>query len=124
MEISEIRKRVTWLQKDREAIELKCIRTRSDMEAGSLVKQYKACNKGNCKCTRGELHGPFLYLNQKIEGKSKSRYVGKDSDKPTVKKVKAYMQYQDRLAKIRKINKELDQLFNQYRELLIESGAL
>ncbi len=122
MELAEIRKRITYLQKDREVLEFKCIRMRSNMEAGSLIKQYTACKKGSCKCTRGELHGPFLYISQKVNGKKKSRYVGKESDKPTVRKVKAYMQYQDRLAKIRKINKEMDALFNKYRELLIEGG--
>lgn len=120
--LSEIRKKITLIQKEREALELKCIKTRSPMEAGSLVLQHTACKKGNCKCTRGELHGPFLYLSQKVDGKLKSKYVGKESDKPTVKKVRAYMDYQDMLAKIRKTGKELDELLNQYRELLITRG--
>ena len=44
------------------------------------------------------------------------------SDESTVKKVRAYMEYQDKLAALRKIYKEIDALFNKYREILIERG--
>src|SRR6266498_2605195 len=36
-----------------------------DVEAllrGSLVDQLRRCGKEGCKCTRGELHGPYAYL--------------------------------------------------------------
>lgn len=124
MGLPEIRKKILVLQREREVIELQLMRTRLSMEAGSIALRYTSCQRGNCKCMRGEKHGPFLYLHQKIAGKMKWRYVGKDSDKATVKKVRAYMQYQDRLATLRKLNKESDALFNEYRELLIAKGSL
>ena len=120
MDLPEIRKEIIRCQKERSDLELKCIRSRSKMEAGSVFERYTACQKGNCKCQRGELHGPFIFLGQKINGKTKTRYAGKESDKPTVKRVRAYMRYQDNLAKIRKITKKMDELFNTYRELMIE----
>jgi len=123
MGLPEIRKEITVLQKNRESLELQLIRTRLSMEAGSLSSRYTSCRRGNCKCTRGEKHGPFLYLHQKVDGKMKWRYVGKASDMPIVKKVRSYMQYQDRLADLRKINKEIDALLNEYRELLIAKGV-
>ena len=116
--ISDIRKKIIALQKQRQDLELKLIRSRSKMEKGSIISIYTACRKGNCKCTRGEKHGPFLYLNQITRGKLIQRYVGKESDKPTVKRVNAYMDYQKTLAKVRKITKEVDSLFNLYREKL------
>jgi len=116
--ISDIRKKIITLQKQRQDLELKLIRSRSKMEKGSIISIYTACRKGNCKCTRGEKHGPFLYLNQITRGKLIQRYVGKESDKPTVKRVNAYMDYQKTLAKVRKITKEVDSLFNLYREKL------
>ena len=88
------------------------------MEAGCLIKVFTSCRKGNCKCTKGEKHGPYLYLKQKINGKYKQRYAGKDSDKPIVKRVRAYMDFQDTLALLRKINKEIDSLLNLYRETM------
>ncbi len=37
-----------------------------DLEAvlrGSLVVQERRCGKAGCRCTRGELHGPYVYLS-------------------------------------------------------------
>jgi hypothetical protein len=37
-----------------------------DLEAvlqGSVVSQGRRCGKQGCRCTRGELHGPYLYLS-------------------------------------------------------------
>jgi hypothetical protein len=31
--------------------------------AGSLVEQRRRCGKEGCRCTRGELHGPYVYLS-------------------------------------------------------------
>lgn len=118
MNLSQIRTKIVSLQKKREALELKLIRYRFKMEQGSIIQKFTACRKGNCKCTKGQLHGPFLYLSQKIAGKLKQRYVGKESDQKTVKRVKNYMSFQDTLAEIRKINKEFDSLFNLYRDEL------
>lgn len=118
MNIPDIRKKIIALQAQRQQLELKLIRARSKMEKGSIISIYTACRKGNCKCTKGEKHGPFLYLNQTTNGKLKQRYVGKESDKPTVKRVNAYMDYQKTLAKVRKITKEMDSLLNSYREQL------
>lgn len=30
--------------------------------AGSLVEQRRNCGKEGCRCTQGELHGPYVYL--------------------------------------------------------------
>ena len=35
------------------------------------------CGKENCRCARGELHGPYWYSYMRIEGRVKSKYVGK-----------------------------------------------
>jgi hypothetical protein len=29
---------------------------------GSLVDQQRRCGKEGCRCTRGQLHGPYTYL--------------------------------------------------------------
>lgn len=116
MNNSNIRTNIIALQKRRLDLELILIRSRKKMEPGSLIKVFTACRKGNCKCTKGQKHGPFLYLNQKIKGKYTQRYAGKDSDKNTVKRVRAYMDFQHTLAQLRKINKQIDSLLNLYRD--------
>ena len=47
---------------------------------GSYVLQKVRCGKSTCRCARagGELHGPYWYLYWKKDGKTKSRYVGKE----------------------------------------------
>jgi hypothetical protein len=30
---------------------------------GSLVSQMRRCGKEGCRCARGELHGPYVYLS-------------------------------------------------------------
>jgi hypothetical protein len=89
------------------------------MEKGSIVHAYKKCDRENCgKCSNGQKHGPYLYLNMRIEGRATSRYVGKESDMPIVKRARAYMSYQDTLAQVRKITSQIDSLFNLYRDQL------
>jgi len=47
---------------------------------GSYVLQKVKCGKPSCRCARpdGELHGPYWYLYWKKDGKTKSKYVGKN----------------------------------------------
>lgn len=35
----------------------------SGFVAGSLVEQHRKCGKEGCRCTRGESHGPYVYLS-------------------------------------------------------------
>jgi hypothetical protein len=35
------------------------------------------CGKKNCKCSKGELHGPYWYSYSHENGKGKYRYAGK-----------------------------------------------
>jgi hypothetical protein len=47
---------------------------------GSYVLQRVKCGKPSCRCARpgGELHGPYWYLFTKKDGKTRSKYVGKN----------------------------------------------
>lgn len=29
---------------------------------GALIEQHRSCGKEGCRCMRGELHGPYVYL--------------------------------------------------------------
>jgi hypothetical protein len=42
---------------------------------GSLVRQGRRCSSSGCRCRRGELHGPYLYLTLYREGRNRSLYV-------------------------------------------------
>ena len=47
---------------------------------GSYVLQRVKCGKPSCRCAKpgGELHGPYWYLFTKKDGKTRSKYVGKN----------------------------------------------
>lgn len=119
MNLSDIRKQVIHLQRQRQQLELELIRFRSVMEKGSIFKVYRPCRKENCsRCNSDQMHGPYLYLNLRVEGRATQRYVGKESDKSIVKRVNAYTNYQQTLAHVRRITKQMDSLFNIYRDKL------
>src|SRR5438067_4165830 len=48
-----------------------------DLEAvlqGSVLSQGRRCGKEGCRCARGELHGPYVYLSLG-RGRAESRLV-------------------------------------------------
>ena len=45
------------------------------MLPGSLVRQGRRCSSSGCRCQRGELHGPYLYLSVYRDGRNRSLYV-------------------------------------------------
>ena len=51
------------------------VRGRKDVMGGTLSSAFLPCNKGNCKCTRGELHGPTWRLGYQNEGRSTTVFV-------------------------------------------------
>lgn len=43
----------------------------------SYVQEYRRC-KGPCAtCRKGPGHGPYWYAKRRVDGKVKSRYIGK-----------------------------------------------
>jgi len=47
----------------------------ADTRAGWLSAQRVRCGRPGCKCSRGELHGPYFYLFWREGRKLKKRYV-------------------------------------------------
>jgi hypothetical protein len=42
---------------------------------GAVCAQMVRCGKKNCKCARGELHGPYYYHFERVDGVLVKRYV-------------------------------------------------
>jgi len=42
---------------------------------GSWVQRYSVCSRKDCKCHRGERHGPRHYLVVRENGKQRQKYV-------------------------------------------------
>ena len=75
---------------------------------GSLMERYLTCGNPNCKCARGERHGPSWYLSVTLD---QSRRAGLSVPADQVEQVRGwienYHQVKERLEKISEINREL-----------------
>jgi hypothetical protein len=45
------------------------------MMPGQVEAQFKKCGRGGCKCSRGELHGPYFYHRTWGGDRHQRRYV-------------------------------------------------
>lgn len=115
MDISKVRKKIRKLSLDRFKIEMNMLRvlSRGKMLYGSVVKKYKACGKAGCKCTRGELHGPFYYLSFKKEGKTKMIFIRRHLWDKAIKLNTNYRNWRKSRADISKINRKILTLFDE-----------
>jgi hypothetical protein len=76
--------------------------------AGSLVEQSRRCGKEGCRCARGELHGPYVYLSVgKAAGRGSLVYVPEALAQLVRQKEVAAGDAQRLLAEISAINLEL-----------------
>ena len=76
---------------------------------------YRKCGKPNCKCARGELHGPYNALSVNKEGGHRIVMVKQADSGSIMKQSRRYKYFQQTLARIRKINKEIDETLEQIK---------
>ncbi len=79
-----------------------------DILRGSLTERYLTCSKPDCKCARGERHGPVWYLSVSLD---QSHRKGTTVPSPQVARVRrgieSYPRVKEYLEKISEINREL-----------------
>lgn len=107
MQPSSVRQKLFTLIPKQVALEQALARSREPMVKGSLFQWYTACRKGQCKCTRGQKHGPFLYAAVKVKGKTIQRYVGKKADEELVRKLKAYREFRKKRLELNQLNRQI-----------------
>jgi uncharacterized protein DUF6788 len=74
---------------------------------GSLVRQGRRCSSSGCRCRRGELHGPYLYLALYLGGRSRTVYVPGAAEAAVVEHVSVTDANAGALEEIARINVEL-----------------
>jgi hypothetical protein len=74
---------------------------------GSLVRQGRRCSSSGCRCRRGELHGPYLYLALYVGGRNRTLYVPAASEAAVASHVEVTHANQAALEEIARINVEL-----------------
>ncbi len=75
--------------------------------AGSLQTQRRRCGKEGCRCARGELHGPYLYLSLRVGRRTQMLYIPAELAGQVRQAVTASAEVQAALAEISAINLEL-----------------
>lgn len=75
---------------------------------GSLMERYLTCGKPDCRCTRGERHGPVWYLSVTLD---QSHRIGNTVPAEQVEQVRGwienYHRVKEHLERISDINREL-----------------
>jgi hypothetical protein len=75
---------------------------------GSLMQRYLTCGNPDCKCARGERHGPIWYLSVTLDQSRRSgRTVPPEQVEQVRRWIENYHQVKERLEKISDINREL-----------------
>ena len=117
-EISLIRKKVHDLNKRREAVIDWVLNTKPYI-AAQVYQRYKKCGNPNCKCARGELHGPFMWIYQKKKGqKVISTTITKGKTIEAEEMAKRYSKYLSFRQEIREIDQKINELLNELEPLL------
>ena len=97
---------------------------------GSLMERYLTCGNPDCKCARGERHGPIWYLSVTLDQSHRSGCTVPSDQVAQVRRwVENYHRVKENLEKISDINRELmrrQRQQNQKKEeyaRLIRSGT-
>lgn len=75
---------------------------------GSLMERYLTCGNPDCKCARGERHGPVWYLSVTLDQTHRSGCTVPGDQVEQVRKwIANYHRVKENLEKISDINREL-----------------
>jgi hypothetical protein len=75
---------------------------------GSLMERYLTCGNPDCKCARGERHGPVWYLSVTLDQSHRTGSTVRPEQVEQVRRwIENYHQVKERLEKISDINREL-----------------
>jgi len=80
----------------------------SEILRGTLMERYLTCGNPNCKCARGERHGPVWYLSVTLDQAHRTGCtVPSDQVAQVQQWIENYRQAKESLEKISDINREL-----------------
>lgn len=106
-DISRLRQKLRELQNKRFKLELGLFRP-LPMVPYSLVETLLHCGNKKCRChLKGILHGPYYYLTQHWQGKTKNLYIPRDRLEKTSALAQRYKEYETSLTQIRKLNQQI-----------------
>ena len=113
-ELSTIRKQIFNLNKKRADMIGSVLNTKPYI-AAQVYPRYRKCGKPNCKCAKGELHGPFLWIYQKKKGqKVISTTVAEGKHTEATELARRYEELLRFRKQIREMDQQLNKLLNEF----------
>ena len=113
-ELSDLRKQIYDLNKKRQEDINRVLNTKPFI-AAQVYERYKTCGNPKCKCARGELHGPFLWVYQRKKGhKVISTTVVRDKASEAKELAERYEKLLRLRQQIREADQEINVLLNNY----------
>jgi hypothetical protein len=95
-------------RRDRQTAEKKSVETTTKIEPlkGGLEQRYVRCGRSNCKCSKGELHGPYYIRRWQRHGQRRSKYVKKSDVSATFQ---ACLEYKRDRQETRELIREINE---------------
>ena len=94
------------LQKERAGL-LAELATLSRLLHGSWVERYSVCSRPDCKCRRGERHGPRHYLVVSEVGRQRQKYVANSQVKAAMEGLAQHRRLREIVDRITQLNLNL-----------------
>ena len=78
--------------------------TLSHLLHGSWVERYSVCSRADCKCHRGERHGPRHYLVVNEAGRQRQKYIPNSQANIAMQGIAQYRRLQEIADQITQLN--------------------
>jgi hypothetical protein len=116
-ELSKIRQKIYQLNEKRTAL-LNQVMDPGKLLVASFYERMTKCGDPNCKCSSGELHGPFPWIYQNHKGKKLiSTSCRADKVEDARRFTENYKMFKGKRAQIRALDEEINQLVAQIQSL-------
>ena len=116
-DISIVRQNIYTLNKDRWHLTQKILKT-ENLLTTSFYERFTKCGSPTCKCSKGELHGPFYWIYQNKKGK---KFISTScvSDKISEAKLYSdnYKAFKEYWSEVKRINEKIDELIGKIQYL-------
>jgi hypothetical protein len=86
------------------------------MIAGSFYQMYKKCGRPCCRCTEGQLHGPYPVISLSEGGRRSSRSVPRDREQQVRKAADRYRDFQRNIRRVRRIFRRIERIVMEIRD--------
>jgi len=112
--ISHLRQRLRQLhqeQSDLLGVMMEC----GPMIVGSVYLTYRTCSYPNCRCHKGQKHGPFVAISYTLDGKRRSRPIRAEDVEMVRAKAQAYKRFQTTRTRWRKLCRQCEEVLEKIR---------